>query len=446
MPSSREGAAPRKGSVQREATSSFAFQIANVIAGAIANIVIARTLGPDGKGILALLGYGLFLATSLGALGGQAASVHMIGKGRFSKEEISAAVGFYTVTTGVLCTVALWLLFPHFRGTVPLTPLMIGATAAAVVPVMLRLNLSGIFLAEGRISAYNITLSILSVGWMVAGAILLIPLHGGITSAVLLWAAIQFLGSLAGVIWVLAIAPPHPARLLPALKASLGFGFQTYIVSLIWILVLRVDSFILAHYRPTAEVGIYSVAVLVAEVVLNVPRSMTLPLNRRFASGGLLPAGRLAARAARIGGTGVFVLGIGILLVAHTVVPLIFGASFAASVPPMLWLLPGILALAVVSPLSLYLVQQRGKPVWTGTAAAAGLIVNVGLNLIWIPRRGAVGAAWASSVAYSLHMAIISTVFRRETGLGWREILVPRREDLKAWLDLARFARNRDRS
>jgi O-antigen/teichoic acid export membrane protein len=432
--------------VQREATSTFAFQIANVAAGAIANIVIARTLGPDGKGILALLGYGLFLATSLGALGGQAASVHLIGKGRFSKEEISASVGFSSLLAGIVCTGAMWVLFPHFRGTVPLTPIMIGATAAAVIPVMLRLNLSGIFLAGGRISAYNLTLSILSIGWMVGGVVLLVLFHGGITSAVLLWAAIQFLGSVAGVIWVIAIAPPRPARFVPALRASLGFGLQTYIVSLIWILVLRVDSFILAHYRPAAEVGIYSVAVLVAEVVLNVPRSMTLPLNRRFASGGLLPAGRLAARAARIGGTGVLLLGIGILIVARTVVPLVFGRSFAASVPPLLWLLPGILALAIVSPLSLYLVQQRGKPIWTGTAASAGLIVNIGLNLIWIPRRGAVGAAWASSVAYTLHMVIVSLVFRRETGLGWREILVPRREDLKVWLDLARFARNRNRS
>lgn len=436
----------RVGGVQREATSTFAFQIANMAAGALVNVMIARTLGPDGKGILALLGYGLFVATSLGALGGQAASIHLIGKGRFRKEEISGAVGLTSLVTGIVCAIATWLLFPRFRGTVPLTPVMIGVTAASVVPVMLRLNLSGIFLALGKISAYNITLSILSIGWMIGAAILLIPFHGGITSAVLLWAAVQFIGSLIGVAWVLKSAPPNLGGLMPALRSSLGFGLQTYAVNLIWILVLRVDSFILAHYRPTAEVGIYSVAVLVAEVVLNLPRSMTLPLMRRFASGELLPAARLAARASRIGGTGVFLLGAVMLLLARPLIPLIFGRPFAASVPPLQWLLPGILALAIVSPISLYLVQQRGKPIWTGTAASAGLIVNIGLNFLWIPRHGAVGAAWASSLSYALHMAIVVFLFRRETGLGWREILFPRREDVKIWLDLIPFARNRGRS
>ena len=40
--------------------------------------------------------------------------------------------------------------------------------------------------------------------------------------------------------------------------------------------MLRVDSFILAAYRSAAEVGIYSVSVLIAEVVLHLPRSLTL--------------------------------------------------------------------------------------------------------------------------------------------------------------------------
>ena len=53
----------------------------------------------------------------------------------------------------------------------------------------------------------------------------------------------------------------------------------------------------------------------------------------------------------------------------RAVIPCVFGPGFASSVPPLLWLLPGIVSLSIASPLSLYLVQQRGKPVWTGTSA-----------------------------------------------------------------------------
>ena len=85
--------------------------------------MIARTLGPSGKGVLALLGNGVFVATSLGALGLQAASVHMIGKGRFSKEEMAAGGTVSSLATGVVCARSgRWLLLPRFRGTIPLTP------------------------------------------------------------------------------------------------------------------------------------------------------------------------------------------------------------------------------------------------------------------------------------------------------------------------------------
>jgi O-antigen/teichoic acid export membrane protein len=428
---------PRGGrTVRAEATSTFAFQIINMIAGAITNIVIARTLGPSGKGVLALLGYGVFVATSLGALGLQAASVYMIGKGRFTKEEIAGGVTAVGLVTGVLGALATWLLLPHFRGTVPLTPLMIGATALVVIPAILRLDLSGIFLGTGRMLAYNLSLTGLSLGWMIGAFVLLVPFRGDTQQAVLLWSGIQIVGSLITLAAVYAKAPPRLRGMWDRLPTLLSFGVRTYAANLVWIMVLRVDTFILAAYRSAGEVGVYSVAVLVAEVVLHLPRSLTLVLTRRFAAGDLLPAARMAARASRLGSMAVLVLGLCLAGLAGPVIPYIFGRGFAASVPPLLWLLPGVVSLSVASPLSLYLVQQRGKPVWTGVSALVALAIDVGLNVLWIPRHGAVGAAWASSVAYTVHAAIISLLFHRETGLGWGYLIVPTRDDFRTWMEL----------
>ncbi len=407
-----------------------------MVAGAITNIVIARTLGPPGKGVLALLGYGVFVATSLGALGLQAASVYLIGKGRFSKEDIAGGATVLSLATGILCGVGTWILLPRFQGTVPLTPLMIGATALVVPPALLRLNLSGIFLGTGRMLAYNLSLTGLSLAWMLGTFVLLVPLRGDVQQAALLWSGIQIAGSLITLAVVYAGAPPHFRILRERLGALLGFGLRTYAANLIWIMVLRVDSFILAAYRSAAEVGIYSVAVLVAEVMLHLPRSLTLVLTRRFAQGEMLPAARLAARASRLGSMAVFGLGIALALLAQPIIPFIFGRGFASSVSPLLWLIPGIVSLAIASPLSLYLVQQRGKPVWTGASALVSLAVNVGLNLIWIPRHGAVGAAWASSIAYTIHAGIISVLFRNETGLSWGHLILPRQDDFRTWIDL----------
>ena len=422
--------------VRGEATSTFAFQVFGMAAGAITNIVIARTLGPPGKGILTLLGSGVFMATSLGALGLQAASVYLIGKGRFTKEEMAAAVTVTGLATGVLCAIATWLFLPRFQGTVPLTPLMIGATALVVMPALLRLNLSGIFLATGRMFAYNLSLAGLSVAWTIGAFVLLVPLRGGVQDAVLALVRHPDRGGAGHHCGRLPEAPPRTRGLWRCLRSSLGFGLQTYAANLIWIMVLRIDSFILAAYRSAAEVGIYSVAVLVAEVMLHLPRSLSLVLTRRFAAGALLPTAHLAARASRLGSMAVFGLGIGLAVLAQPVIPFIFGAGFTASTPPLLWLLPGIASLSIAAPLSLYLVQQRGKPVWTGGSALIALLINVGLNLLWIPRHGAVGAAWASSVAYTVHAVVIALLFRNQTGLGWAHLVLPRRDDFRTWIDL----------
>lgn len=436
MSSPAEGPQPADRSVQWEATTTFAYQVAGLIAGALTNIVIARTLGPGGKGILALLGYALFIAISLGGLGLQAGSVYLIGKGRFAKGQVSAGVLLLSLLAGLLCAGAMALVLPRFRATVPLTAMMIGLSTALVIPSLIRQNLGGLYLALNRINAFNQIQTVPAVLWMIGAFVLLVPLHGGIRDAVILWAAVGMVGSLAGTVGALAIAPPRTQEFGRCVRACLGTGLPIYAANLVWILVLRIDGFFLAAYRSAAEVGTYSVAVLIAEVLLHLPRSMALVLTRRFAAGALLPAARLAARASRVGSQAVLLSGIGLAVLSGRLVPLIFGRSFAPSVPPLLWLLPGILALSVAAPLSLYLVQQRGKPFWPGIAAVLGLVANVLCNLAWIPGHGAVGAAWASSVAYTVHAVTVGALFCHETGQHWSALLVPRREDLRAWIDL----------
>ena len=47
------------------------------------------------------------------------------------------------------------------------------------------------------------------------------------------------------------------------------------------------------------------------------------------------------------------------------------------------------------------------------------------------PRAGIVGAAWASTVAYTVGATVMLLRFRQATGLPWTEILVPRPSDFR---------------
>jgi Na+-driven multidrug efflux pump len=56
-------------------------------------------------------------------------------------------------------------------------------------------------------------------------------------------------------------------------------------------------------------------------------------------------------------------------------------------------------------------------------------LVNVALNLWWIPIWGAAGAAAATSISYTGAVYLMARRYCRETGAAWSELLVLNRRD-----------------
>jgi O-antigen/teichoic acid export membrane protein len=78
-------------------------------------------------------------------------------------------------------------------------------------------------------------------------------------------------------------------------------------------------------------------------------------------------------------------------------VPMLFGHKFAGAVAPMLWLLPGLVMMALYQILTRNF-TSRGKQEINIIAAVLALGLNVGLNVVLIPRWGIVGAAIANDL------------------------------------------------
>ncbi|RPI72685.1 MAG: flippase, partial [Geobacteraceae bacterium] len=59
---------------------------------------------------------------------------------------------------------------------------------------------------------------------------------------------------------------------------------------------------------------------------------------------------------------------------------------------------------------------------------AMGAVVNVGLNLLWIPRYGVLGAAWASLIAYGVATFFLfqNVVSRKCLYLMLRSLISPK--------------------
>lgn len=89
---------------------------------------------------------------------------------------------------------------------------------------------------------------------------------------------------------------------------------------------------------------------------------------------------------------------------------------------PLVWVLPGLVCLAFGSILNVKLCGQGYPPV-TLWAPAIALVLNLVLNLVFIPRWGLVGAAMATSISYAVWTFIITTAYLTHHNYSWRIFL-----------------------
>jgi O-antigen/teichoic acid export membrane protein len=124
-------------------------------------------------------------------------------------------------------------------------------------------------------------------------------------------------------------------------------------------------------------------------------------------------------------------------LLVGPVVRLLYGEAFEGAVLATRLLLPGILALGLNGVLMNHF-GGSGMPPVTTWSPLLGLVVNVGLNLVMVPRYGIAGASLTSSLAYALMFAVSLAAFRRGGRVGFRESLLFGGNDLRMLLGARR--------
>jgi O-antigen/teichoic acid export membrane protein len=98
-----------------------------------------------------------------------------------------------------------------------------------------------------------------------------------------------------------------------------------------------------------------------------------------------------------------------------------FGAEFAGAVPAFQILLIGLAAHGADGVLSGYNVGI-GRPEFNTYTALAGLLVTVAGNLLLIPSYGLIGAAIASSAAYTVKAATFTAIFLVTSGISFPQL------------------------
>lgn len=383
----------------RQTVHTMTTSAARIAVGGFTTIVLARALGPQGRGSYAVLVTVATTAVVLGNLSVDASHTSLWSNARTRDHTAIAANSLlFGLVVGALSTagaaLAVVVLGPN---VIPVPGNGVLALALAAIPCnMTTLYLNNVLLLRGRVETVN---------W---GALLAVCIPS--TVLILLTAAGSVTLGWLMALWTAAAAIPL-AVLLPAIRPrlrdcdlvlacrALGMGLRYHIGSTSLFLLLRADILILNALTSTTAVGIYAVAVSLAELTRVAADCIAQVILARQMDGDDAAATALTVRITRL--NAFLALGsVGLMCsLAPVLIPFVYGPAFQRSVAPLFALTPGLIAVGTTRMMSGYLLRLHRPMLRSGTAVVS-LLVNVGLNLVLIPRYGIIGCAAASSISY----------------------------------------------
>jgi len=379
-------------------TTSVGIQGLNVLTG----VLLARALGPEGRGELAAVLLWPGLLALVGSLGVMEAVTYHAAR---STAPLGRLLGSSLVLGGAQATVLITVgavVVP--RALASYGPDAVSAARAYLVYIALffaALYLMAVISGLQRYGQFQV-LRLLVVVLSAAGLVAL-AVTGALTvrTAVYAYLAANLVTAVAA------------AAMLRTWRADLGidraltsrllaFGARSHGGNLASTLNERLDQLLISIFLTPASLGLYVVAVTLTSVAALVGSSTGMVALPSVAS---MPPGPERVRAARrlihVTLLGSVAATVPLLALLPTIIQVFFGRAFLGAVGPARVLLVAAVALSVGRVLGAVL-RAVGRPLDAGLAEAAALGVTVLGLAVLLPFLGLMGAAFTSLAAYLL--------------------------------------------
>jgi O-antigen/teichoic acid export membrane protein len=436
------------GTVEESPPGSFTGQVSLTFGGEAARmllifaggVLVARLLGPSGKGVVVVTGLVLMILGLVGGLGVEAANVYLTGRRKQPVKHLIANSVVVTLIASPPLVVATLAALPLLADTVlqGVRPLYVWMVTLGLPAVLLQKYLYQILWGQQRFrTAIGILVSQAAFDLLLL-AILVVGFRLGVLGAIVPLAVRPFT-SAALCIWALR-QPPRaylPRMRREAFWPALHYGVRAQIGGLVQFINYRFDLLLVNALLSPAHAGLYSVSVAVSEILWLLPNAIGRVLFPRTAGSDPETANRFTPLVCRQTVLASVVSAIVLAALARFLIPAFYGAEFAESIGPFLVLLPGVVMIALTRIIGNDL-MGRGKPQHNSYAAAIAAVVTIVLDIVLIPRMGIIGAALASTIAYGVAALAMLRWFLQFSGATLSEVILPRYGDWRG-LRLRRF-------
>ncbi|MGQ9627156.1 MAG: flippase [Anaerolineae bacterium] len=424
-----------KGTVIRQSFWTFIIKGLGFVLTMGSGILIARLLGPEGKGAYGLATALPKIVATVGTLGLSYSCIRLLGSQKYRREAVVSTTLTWALVWGALLVLGCWLSYGYLKDNfLKGVDIFAFGLGLFIIPLYLLNEGAGQSLRGiKRISDFNVNW-LLQFGLRFIGLWLVLAVwHYGVHGALLARAAGSTVPLVISLI-VLYQNVPFGLRVdRGVLHDILTFGFKLSVTHSLLVLNYDIDLFIVNYFSvSTDQVGYYTLAVSIAELLWYISESVMIVALPYIASAAESDKARMAATACRNALALTVLAGLGLAAVIRPVITLVYGEAYLPATVPFLVLLPGAIIMVIFRVLYDYLLINH-DPLYIGIATGGATVINVVANFFLIPRLGITGASLASVISYTVTSIIAVYLFKRIAPIPVREILWPMASDWREY-------------
>lgn len=396
------------------------------VASLVSFPILTRLLTVDEYGVMNLIGTALALGFGLSKLGVQHAALRFYSEIRAGKREVTLAAYESTVVWGMgtagllaaLLWVALSQLTPAAWWNDPrVQPLMLLGAALIFIRVV-----DSSLVNQLRAQERSRELTIYNVVRRYAGLALMLGVLFFVSRGLWGFYGAMLVGELVATVvlaaWMWRLRPPDPRLFSPQLyRAMLAFGLPMIGIEIASAVLQMGDRYVIQRILGAEPLGIYSAAYNLSDYVHTIAfvsfATAVLPMYLRiWEDKGREETLAFLGRFLRIYAMVAMLVIAGLSAVAGELIAVLASAKYQAGAPLVPWVIAGMAldSLVMVAGAGLY-IEKRTKSVAALMGGCA--VLNIGLNLVMVPRWGLVGAAAATLASYAVLLAAAMALGRK---------------------------------